>query len=259
MYFYHGFALGAGSTIKNQDFTEAASALTLTGGFSASDSKFNKFNITFDAHSEVSGIAEERNGFYYWVTKASAVIKNLRILNRITADAIDCHLFSEFRGGDSEAGTIVRVEFRNLQVDERALRIDTSEELSEDYPTYSSMQAAFENGYSRPRVLDCLVGREMTEKAATTEDLRVALEGYREQSALPQLKQRVLCSVVKKVSGGGFDTLGSVVAIPNLGNLYLGEVLVWPWMRCLTAFRIELRSGGNICGGIVGANGTKYP
>jgi len=260
MYFYHGYAIGVGSTIKDQQFTEAVSALTVGGGTSAADSKFNKNGISFEAHSEVSGYWEKRNGLYYWVTKASVTIKNLKILNRITSDAIKCDLYSEFRGGDYESATAIDADFGNLQVDGTALKIEKTDALSEDYPTFSGAQLSFQDSFSQPWVLDLLVGRRLTDETANTDDLRAAFDAYSEQKALPKLKPAVVCSFVEKISGGGFKSWGPIVAIPNLGNLYLGEVIVWPWMRCLTTFRLELDSNkGSICGGSAGANGTGFP
>ena len=71
----------------------------------------------------------------------------------------------------------------------------------------------------------------------------------------------MLCSFVTKIKGGGggVKTWGPIVSVPNFGNIYLGEVLVWPWMRCLNLFRIELASGGTVSGGSTGHGGLGFP
>ena len=282
MYFYHGYALGVASAIPDKDFkgfsefTDASCALSLRGGEAkASESRPKPATpppnsppgIWFDsAKSTITGAEVARNGFYTWVTEASVIIQKLNILDRFTADKIEAHLFSEYRAGDYEPSTVITgSKFDNVRIDGNLLQIDTADDLSEGYSTYSGMQIAFQNQFSQPSVLALLEGRGLDANTANTPDLRAAWEAFGEQEALgkrttlPTLKSAVICSFVTKISGGGYKTWGPIVAVPNFGNIYLGELIVWPWMRCLNMFRIELASGGSICGGSAGANGTTQP
>src|SRR5262249_42468012 len=84
---------------------------------------------------------------------------------------------------------------------------------------------------------------------------------FKEQEARPTLKQTVLCSCVKKVNnGGGGRTWGPIVAIRGFGTIYLGEMLIWPWLRCLNMIRVELIPtkkyplGGSISVGTAGTS-----
>lgn len=284
MYFYHGYALGVGSTVKDQEdqqFTEPVSALSVRGGKASADSNnFNKFGIQFSAHVEVSGWAEKRNGFYVWVTEASSTVTNLKIKNRaktadvVTADSIEGHVRSEYRSGDYEASTVVTgSKFDNLQINGVQVTPVMSEDLSERFPTYSAMQSAFQNKFDQPQVLNCLVGRNLEpkttdpSKTADTQDLVAAFAAYNEQVALTGLKSAVICSLVDRVDrlpAAGATNCGNIIRIPKFGRVYLGEVIVWPWMRCITMFRIEVEDNtgqliGSISGGSVGANGTGFP
>ena len=271
MYFYHGYALGVASTIPGNVFTQCTCALSVAGGVQ-DQTVTNPESplISFDSiKSHVSGNEIhpfEEGCLDAYATEASVVIKNLKIKDkpggkdRITAALVQARIRSQHWTGDYDASTVVcGSKFEGLQVDGKELKIVLSNDLSEQYSTFSAMQLDFMNGFSRNAVNACLVGRDLKEADANTEDLRAAYDAYQEQIVLPRLKSAVVSSFIAKVDGGGLKTWGPIVAIPDLGNLYLGEVIVWPWMRCLTMFRLELLSGGTICGGSAGSNGTGWP
>jgi hypothetical protein len=200
-------------------------------------------------------------GLPVWITEGSVVIENLNIQDKFQADRIEAHVYGEdWPGGYEGEVVITGSKFENVRIAGNPVTIDTSTDLSIRYPTYDSMQAGFQNSFSRDEVLGCLVGRDLNAADATTWDLRDAYEGYRLQKALTSLKPLVLSSFVTKVTGtGGFATWGPIISVPGFGNIYLGEVLVWDWMRCLTMFRIELSSGGTISGASTGHGGTTFP
>jgi hypothetical protein len=269
MYFYHATAIALGGRLgKDADqplkVPQASCALAVTGGCGLADApSFSSSGISFQsAKSEVSGEEKNVNGLDVYVTKASVIIKGLNIQNALTADIVEAHLISEHRTGDYEASTVIfGSHFDNLKIKGAAVTLELSDEMLHQYPTFWSMEADFENDFSRPWVLACLEGHGLPEASATTEDLRAAFDAYSEQKALCKLKQLVVCSFVTKVNGlgGGITAWGPIIAVPNFGNIYLGELMIWPWMRCLTMFRVELSSGGSISGGTVGSGGTTIP
>jgi hypothetical protein len=268
MYFYHGYALGVASTIPGNIFTKADCALSIRGGESAVSEPATTLppGITFNsADSKIRGWGDLRKGLPVWYIEASVVIKKLDVLGKFTAESIEAHIFFETRAGDYESSIVIAdSKFVGVKVAGNELNIEISNDLTVRYPTYSSMQTAFQNRFSQPGVLAMVEGRGLDAQTANTPDLRAAWEAYGEQKALgeqclPSLKPAVICSFVTKVSGGGYQTWGPIVAVPNFGNIYLGEVIVWPWMRCLNMFRIELASGGTISGGSAGTSGTSIP
>lgn len=264
MFFYHGYALGVASTIPGQEFTEASCGLSIRGG-TASAKKSNAPlppGISFSsADSSIKGWGTVRNGQPVWLTEGSVVVQKLDIHGKFTADRIEAHIYAEWRAGDYEANTVITgSKFDNVQIAGNPTTITVSDALSINYPTYASMEAAFQNSFARNSVLACLEGGDLTAQDASTSDLRAVYDGYQEQKAAAGLKSLVLCSFVTKVTGGGgVKTWGGIVQVPGLGNIYLGEVMVWPWMRCLNLFRIELASGGTLSGASTGTGGNSWP
>ncbi len=272
MYFYHGYALGVASTIPKNEFTKACSALSPCGGKASDHSdSFSDCGISFKSvDTEVSGWREDTNGLTSWNTKASVIIQGLNIQDMVKADRIEARIYSEFHAGQYEATTTVREsKFEGLKIAGKPAQVEISDDLSLRYSTYSSMQAAYANCFSHDGVLACVEGCCLTAGDLASPDLcgapdvSDAFESYQQQKALPSLKSAVLCSFVKKITiqdGGNIKTWGPIVGVPNFGNIYLGELIVWPWMRCLTMFRVELaRNGGSISGGSAGVNGTTQP
>jgi hypothetical protein len=191
------------------------------------------------------------------------VIEDLDIQGKFTAKRIVANIYAEDTGGSYEGGVVITgSEFIDVKIAGTSVTIETSPDLSTQYPTYDRMQAAFANSFSRGGVLGCLVGRGLPAPAPTASpDLRAAYDGYQEQMALPNLKPFVVSSFVTKVSGvsGGVTACGPVISVPGFGNIYLGELLIWDWMRCLTMFRIVLDSGYTISGASTGYGGTPFP
>ena len=271
MYFYHGYALGVASTVPGNECTQAVCALSVRGGSGdTTETKSACSLISFDSiKSHVEGSESSpygADGPDSYVTKASLVIENLKIKDktnkdRVTAGHIEAHLVSQHLEGNYEASTVIAgSQFTNVAIDGTAITIETSKLLSNPYSTYSTMQTGFKDTFNRKEILAQLIGRDLDATAAKTPDLIAAYQAYQEQDGMTCLKPLVICSLVKKTTGGGFDRWGPIIAIPGFGNLYLGEVMVWSWMRCLTMFRLELLDeGGTISGGSVGAGGGTFP
>lgn len=287
MYFYHGYGIGVASTMPGREFTEAMCALSVRGGTaSATTKKFStagKFgcpgliDVSFDcAQSDVSGSEDLVNGIPIWTTAASVIVENLTITGKVNGQDqeilyvghLEAHIISQFRTGDYEATMCItkgkaRSGLENVRILKKPVEAHAAPDMFQRYVTWNSMVADFGNAFTKDRLMACLMGRGLPaddqcwHKHATH-------ESYNEQDKLPSLKQAVVCSFVKEVRGAGIDNKeilawGPVIDIPDCGTLYLGEVIAWPWMRCLTMFRIELTSGGTISGGSAGANGTTYP
>lgn len=288
MYFYHAHAIALGgrlgASLDPITVPNGSCALAVTGGGSSANvSAFNTRafstpatstgavstpafscpGISFQSASlQVSGGEKSASGLSVHVTQSSAVIKQLNICNVITADKVTATVTSEYRDSDYDPTTVVEGSIDGLKINGNPVTLDTCNDFCHHYPTFSRMQADFSNGFTCKRVLGCMVGRGMEATDATTEDLKAAYQAYQEQQANSSLKPLVVCSIVDKISTtcGGTQQWGPIITVPKFGTLYLGEVLVWRWMRCLTMFRVHFADGsGSVSGGIVGANGGGFP
>jgi hypothetical protein len=268
MYFYHAHAIALGgrldASLNPITVPNGSCALAVTGGSSSAEAPaFNSDGISFQSATlQVSGEEQSTGGLSVHVTKASAVINNLNIRNMITADRIEATVTSGYRDSDYDPTTVVEGSINGLKIDGMPVGLDISDDVSHHYPTFSSMKADFGNSSTRDRVLACLVGREMLQGDATTTDLKAAYDAYQWQQASDSLKPLVVCSLVDKINPtcGGTKQWGPIIMVPNFGTLCLCEVLVWPWMRCLTMFRVHFAGdSSSVSGGIVGANGGGFP
>lgn len=275
MYFYHAHAIALGGRIGSTPLKveQGSCALAVTGGASSAsttkaDPRFP--DITFkSAKSDVSSeeIKLPKSPDQY-VTKAAVVLEGLNIRNVVTADLIKAEVKTTYTARDYEAAIAVTGDIQGLKINGKDVTVTISDDLNTKFTTYGSVQVAFQNRYSQP-FINCLVGYGLTSAMATTDDLKAAYKAYTEQAALLNPKSAVVCSLVKGVSNPlpqGATSCGGppIIKIDGFGNLYLGEVIVWPWMRCLNMFRIELvgadgKPSGSISGASAGGNGTGFP
>lgn len=268
MYFYHAHAIALGGRLGPHDdpikVKRGSCALAVTGGAaSASAPPFDFHGIKFQsALSQVSGSEKKVNGADVYVTRASVIIEKLNIRDVVTADRIEAYIKSEHRENDYEGSTVITgSQFVNLNIAGQTIEPTLSNVISQ-YPTFRSMQNAYTNSSTKATVLDSVVGCGLQQANVNSEDLQAAFDAYKQQNDLPRLKPTVVCSFVKCINKAptGGTNWGSIINVSKLGRVYLGEVIVWPWMRCLTMFRIELDSdGGSISGGSVGTNGSGFP
>lgn len=268
MYFYHAHAIALGgrlgASLDPITVPNGSCALAVTGGGSSADTPaFSSSGISFQsAKLQISGGERSASGLSVHVTKASAVIQQLNIRNVITADKVEATVTAEYRDSDYDPTTVVEGSIDGLKIKGHPVALDICGDICHHYTTFSSMQSDFENTFTQQRVLDCLVGRGMEAADATTEDLKSAFQAYQGQQAESSLKPLVVCSLVNKISTdcGGTKKWGPIIVVPDFGTLYLGEVLVWRWMRCLTMFRVHFAGdSSSVSGSIVGANGGGFP
>lgn len=273
MYFYHAHAIAFGGRIDSKplNIQQGSCALAVTGGESNAvattpDPKFS--DITFkSANSKVSGVANKNGGLDTYVTTAHVDLEGLNIRGKVKIDKIVADVQSTYTSRNYEAIITVSGSIDGLTINDKVVKVGVSTDFMTQYTTYGSMQVAFQNRYSN-QFVNCIMGYGLTDKLATTSDLKAAYEAFDEQSTLSTLKSAVICSLVKDVGNLPEGATGcggpSIIKIDGFGTLYLGELIVWPWMRCLNMFRIELvaadnKPPGSISGGSVGANGTGYP
>jgi len=273
MYFYHAHAVAFGGRIGSTPLNveQGSCALAVTGGISSANVSNFKFKdiAVKSAQSSVSG--EETtlaSGPDTYVTKASVVLEGLNIKDVLKADKIVGNVDSTYTARDNEAVVKVSGSIEGLSIKGNKVPIQLSDAMATRYTTYGSMRVAFQNNFSQ-QFMNSLTGFGIPKPVSTaprSKDLDAAYQAYTEQAQLSDLKSAVVCSLLQDVNSlpEGANRWGPAINVPEFGNIYLGEVIVWPWMRCLTMFRVELvgpdnMAQGSLSGGCVGANGTGFP
>lgn len=271
VHLYHADATAFGGHIKTPFEqlvpTIAPVALSPVGGYVlARSERFRVEGIaSFEsAHSQVAGSTSHKTGG--WTTLATSVVERLNILNVITADRLVAQIATEHPpAGYNPKITLIGTQFENLRIAGRPVELELNLHLCD--------QA--EGKYGFP------------DKALFEEDsfLSAAAAQYRTMSSLPkwvkdtstpswvkerytwdnkQLEKRagVSCSVVTQVRGEFQGRpFGHVLEIPEIGRVFLGELLVDHNTYRLIAIRAELgcAASGALAAGVVNIEGSTYP
>lgn len=271
MYFYHADAFALGGILvrpsRQTIATQAGTTLPTVGGESSTQvGKFDNGLISFDsAQSKLTGSVETRNGSDVNVTGVSVAIERLNIRNIVTADRIVARLAAEQARGDSEPSIFTTgSHVDNLRIAGYPVAVETMHDVFHSFPTYRSLQAAWEGG-KQSRLQSALLGSTLPAIPAAHEpkDLREVHDTYQKQKSLSHLRHTVQCSFVKSVEGlegSEIRNWGPIIVIPQFGTIYLGEVIISPGVRRLNMLRLELGSpiagslavGGATCGGLSG-------
>lgn len=204
----------------------------------AQQGKFNFKNIvSFEsAQTEVDWHKEFVDDHDIYLTRASVVLEGLNICNVLTADRIVMHLQAEHSAdADEPEFRITGSDFDNLRIAGHALKVEYAHEYFYD----SSV-------------------------------LGTPLKMYPTDHQWDTCQFPVRCEVNSFVKGihGSQQTHGfsiengvPVIAIPQLGKVYLGEVISSPGHRRINMFRLELESSNlaSIAGGSILAHRAGTP
>ena len=297
MYLYHANAIALG--IGND--AHAVCALPYTGGKATLQQSIQHSSDGISCKivkSEVESKEEKIGGADVYITSASVELVDINILDILKTDRIHATIISTHQEGDSDLSfEIADSDFGKLEIAGHSVTLERNhqfEKSSKDFNTYSEMQKAFAaarkpasatNPNANP-VLGVMMGNDLHDNTTDPEDIRCAYKAYEKQEQMSQLGLTVVCSLVKSVkwtksvsAPKGLETWGPIIKLSN-ARIYLGELVIWPWMRCLNMFRIEVdpkektTSQQNtkpqltaksqkeilrISGGTVGANGSTYP
>jgi hypothetical protein len=148
------------------------------------------------------------------VTRATATLEGLNILDFITADRVVATLTSEGKRGKKESYIIaVGSEFDNLRIAGHAVKVTLRHDLFLKCEAFEDMRKL-------------LRGDKEPEKKTVTED-GVAL-----------------CSLVDKIETDipGLVKNGHILRIPHFGEIALAEVFAVPGTRTLTMIRLKIGS-----------------
>ncbi|HEX6805494.1 MAG TPA: hypothetical protein VF133_17570 [Terriglobales bacterium] len=227
----------------------APSSLPPVGGYMSAHTDGYRLEgiLSFEsAHTQVAGSISHKTGG--WTTLASAVVEGLNVLNVITADRVVAQIATEHPpDGYIPTVTFVGTHFQNLCVSGCELKpvlnlgICGQNVAAGQYPK----KAALENDvflkntaaqYERMNTVDALPGWVQDRSIPAWVRERYAWDNA-------QLRERaaVACSLVTEVRGEfPGRPFGHVLEIPEIGRVFLGELLVDHNTYRIIGMRLEL-------------------
>jgi hypothetical protein len=226
---------------------QAASFLTPAGGYGSARVEHFRYHeiLSFKAgYTQVMGTRRTDNGVGVFDTLASAVIEDLNILGIITADRIVARLTSQARS-DARSPEMVASPFgsyfENLRVAGQPIGASCHARLFDDkYSTKSAIAAA---------KIPAALGPDASE--------------VRPSAAAPSRDDTLRFSIFDPLDSaisGAQTFAGCRLAVPSLGDIFLGEFIVTGAHRQLTMLRVELHSPeeGEVVLCAVEGNGSVY-
>lgn len=231
--------------------TQAASVLAISGGHSSSrvDNFAYKDIVSFGAaYTEISASYDQTARAH--VTEIAAAIENLKILNFITVDLISARLRSTFADAAAQSSIVpLDGQIVNLRLGGSPVSVQLDPSAFSGLDTFDKLQARLKS--------------DATFAAA--------------QGALPSGDMAV-CALATGIASdiSGVQIEGNAVHLPQLGTVYLAELIFQPKLRTLGMLRIEFGSAkamalratsnvptstqqGELTGCHVSTNGEFYP
>ena len=193
---------------------QAATSLPSIGGHASShvlDFQAHHFVSFKHGHTDVSGSWMDEDTV---VTKSTAIVEGLNLLDFITADRIVARLTAEGKRGKKETHIIaLGSEFHNLRIAGYPVEVILRHDLFLDCPTF--------------------------------EDLRKFIAADKKSGKITATEDGVaLCSLVDKIETDlpGAKAKGHLLFIPHFGEISFAEVFAVPGTRTLTMMRLKLGS-----------------
>jgi hypothetical protein len=246
-------------------------SLSPTGGLVASRAAGASFENVLSyrsAYTFVTGQPTQMNG--PWTHRVVSVIEGLNLMGRVTAD----HLIAQIAIEHPAAGQVQRMfsfvgsQFVNLHVDGKPITPTIN-------PTLGPQRAATIDAYNQSAVakadtpwsnLWATAYRQATviqQDKATPSWVHDRYSWVaKTQPGQPNPAGYSLCSLVDSISGlpNGQST-GHAFDLPELGRVFLGEIVVHPFALEFSMLRAELGCPfrGQISFASIGTNGTTCP
>lgn len=167
------------------------------------------------------------------VTRATATLEGLNILDFITVDRVTARLTSEGKRGQTETHIIaIGSEFENLRIAGHSVKVTLRHKLFVDYPKFEDLQKAVATDKDSGKMLGIGYGAAL---CSLVDDIKTDLPGA-------QIK-------------------GHILKIPHFGEIALAEVFAVPGTRTLTMIRLKLGSpdAGQVTGAEVLSQGQPMP
>jgi hypothetical protein len=271
IFLYNASGVAIGGTIS-QPFkadieTNSATSLPIIGGFASAKSENYELKdvISFrSAHTYVSGIETADRAHH---TVATCIVEGLNILDVITADAIIGRLSAKQQNDEQPEIIPLGSSFDNLKIAGCPVHVDLNYDLFLEYPTHSALLTQYESGSSAE---SANAPRARYQWGLSSEKIPPSLaEGMLMEPGVGwQRSNGVLyTSIVKQVrpvgTGNSLEELPYAYAIhiPQVGNLYLGELFASADIKRLCMLRLELGCpfAGAMAAGVPLTNGSWFP
>jgi len=260
--YYHADASALGGHLTHPSeaalHTQASVSLSQAGGHA--DSRVETFKHqsivqSGPAYSQVTGSIEKstRN----WKTVVTSTIENVDIKGVVTADKIVSKLTIEHpRDGDYPKVDFTGCKFTNLCINgipiEPVLDLTL---LSDGFPDepWPAVKSFVQKAVNQNHAITT---------AADVPPWLKARYDWMESPAGRTRKGCIQCSIVSGVHSAEKNaSFGHVILVPGFGNIFLGELLVYPASINLTMLRVELAgtTQGHLSLGNVRGNGSTMP
>ena len=273
IHYYHADACGFGgyfeSPIEHTIPPQASMSLSPSGGYGSIRTENFRLEglVSYKSvSSQVSGRLSKKDGGG-WVTTSSSVVEGLNVMDVVTADRLSAQISTEHPlQGDYPKVSFLGTSFENLKIAGCPVEVTLDLDICDQG-----------NGRNYPDG-PCVNDERFLDKAAEhyrrINDAKNLPEWVKIRTVPEWIKERykwdgeeeecgnVLCSVVQEVNGKFPGTpFGNVIELPDIGRLFLGELLVDCQSYRLIMTRLELgcRSHGNLSGPICLINGHTIP
>ena len=267
-FYYHADANALGGVIRQPIehvvSTRASVSLAHAGGFSSKGLREFRVDgiLSFkSAKTHVSGSEHEDRG---WRSTSTATIDGLNVLDILTADHIAAQVSVMRRRDHGPAEiSLLGTQFVNLRVNGELVDPDLDRRVFGVDP--ARQQAGTPAGSPSFEDLIGVAGEQYTGNADTRK-LMVERLGDRFAWEHPdhslQHRGSAICSLVAKtkVSAPG-QSYAHVIHVPELGNIFLGEMLVSRFSVELTMMRVEMGcvAHGSVSACTARSNGQPCP
>lgn len=274
VHLYHADASAIGGRIERPIAqivpVQAPLSLPAVGGYASARAENFRLQglLSFEAaETQVSGSFNERGRS--WTTQVSCAIENLNILNVVTADRVVAQISTDHPlEGYTPRVSFVGTQFVNLRIG--GYKVDPSFKLDfcgqgyeGQYPDQPCIQdSAFLKG-----VADQYLAMRPKQKGVAGQQKNPTPDWLQElypvpRSDKPTERGMVLCSLVREIQGDcPWKPFGHVLAIPEFGKVFLGELLLDDNSFHLIMIRLELGCPvqGMLSVGDTRTNGSTIP
>lgn len=224
-------------------------SLPPVGGYAAARAEKYRLEgiLSFEsAHTQVAGSVSRKNGA--WTTLATAAVEGLNILDVITVDRIVAQIAAEHpRDGFLPKITFIGTQFENFRIAGCPVKITVDPNLlgqnlgADQFPTTAAIddQGFLKSVADEYRDMNDPKNLPDWVKNKTIPDW--VRDSYKWDNS--ELKERaaIRCSLVTKVEGEfPGRPFGNVLEIPEIGKVFLGEVLLDHNTYRVIAIRLEL-------------------
>jgi len=267
MFHYHACANALGGTLDTPTTTivpsQASVSLPQAGGYASQQGgAFNHENIISctSTFTRVSG--KEKTGKNGWSNQVTSIVEGFNILQVVTAERIVSQITVDHPDdGSAPRHCFAGSHFYGLRVHGKDVNLTMNPTLLGSSPSGIHWKEFVSIGEDQAAALE-------NNKAApewAKERLKWMLPPTKSASKSANKSEKseyVLCSLVDDVSGAIVGkSFAHYLDIPDIGRIFLGEVIAYPHALQLTMVRAELgcHVNGQVSGAVANTNSSSMP